>query len=295
MTMLATIVIAALAAEPSSPLEAFEQAWVKGDVKSALGKVSDNATFVFVMDPSDILNKKVPDQTFNGKDEISGLLWSFLPGLSLTPGERTTDKALTRYPAKLSYPWLKRLGVAEANAQVEARVGTDGRINWLKLALSPEDAAIAAPQLAEQNKAVVRHFLDEVNKKNFSVVDEVLLPSFVQHSVVAVSPGRQGVADLYVALKSAFPDFHFDVDDMVAEGNRVAVRMTGRYTHKGEYMGVAPTGKAVVLLKMDFFAFVNGKCTEHWDSADRYGLLQQLGVVPKISRFNELPGYDGFR
>ena len=57
----------------------------------------------------------------------------------------------------------------------------------------------------------------------------------------------------------------------------------------------APTGKAVVLLKMDIFRFVNGRCVEHWDSADRLGLLQQLGMVPKISRWDSMPGYEGFR
>lgn len=292
--MLAPLLFAVLAAEPS-PVEAFEKAWVQGDLKSALARVSDSATFVWVMDPSDLLNKKVQDQTFQGKDEIGGFLSSFLPGLKFEPGERAGDQARTTYSARLSYPWLKRLGVAEGTLNVEVRLGSDGRIQWMKLSLSPEDAAIAAANVGEQNKAVVRHFLDEVNKKNFSVVDEVLLPSFVQHSVVAASPGRQGVVDLYHALKKAFPDFRFDVDDMVAEGNRVAVRMTGRYTHKGEFLGVPPTGKAVVLLKMDFFAFVNGRCSEHWDSADRLGLLQQLGALPRVEKFNQLPGYDSFR
>jgi predicted ester cyclase len=292
--MLTSVLIAVLAAD-ATPVEAFEQAWVKGDFKAAMTKVSDNATFVWVMDPGELLSKKVPDVTFNGRDEIVGFLWSFTPGLKLEASERTVEGNRQQYTARISYPWLKRLGLTEANLKVEARLGSDGRINWMRLALSPEDAAIAAPNLAEQNKAVVRHFLDEVNRKNFSVVDEVLTPSFVQHSVVAASPGRQGVADLYVALKAAFPDFRFDVDDMLGEGNKVAVRMTGRYTHKGEFLGVPPTGKAVVLLKMDIFAFVNGRCTEHWDSADRYGLLQQIGAVPKISKFNELPGYDSFR
>jgi steroid delta-isomerase-like uncharacterized protein len=288
------LIFSLLAAEPTA-LEAFERAWVQGDLKGALSKVSDNATVVWVMDPSDLLAKRVQDQTFRGKDEISGFLGSFLPGLKFEAGERTMEKARTTYAARIAYPWLKRLGVAEAGVNVEARTGPDGRIHWLKLALAPEDAAIAAPNLGEQNKAVVRHFLDEVNKKNFSVVEEVLSPSFVQHSVVAASPGRQGVVDLYHALQKAFPDFRFDVDDILAEGNRVAVRMTGRYTHKGEFLGVPPTGKAVVLLKMDFFAFVNGRCTEHWDSADRLGLLQQLGAIERVKRFNELPGYDSFR
>jgi predicted ester cyclase len=293
--MLAGLLFTVLAAEPTS-LEAFEQAWAKGDLKAALARFSDNATVVWVADPSDLLNKRVSDQSYQGKDEINGFLSSFHPGFKYEPGEKTGDSGRTTWAAKVAYPWLKRLGLPDgATLNAEARQGSDGRITWLKLALSAADAAIAVPNVGEQNKALVRHFLDEVNKKNFSVVEEVLLPSFVQHSVVATSPGRQGVVDLYNALKKGFPDFRFDVDDMIAEGNRVAVRMTGRYTHKGEFLGVAPTGKAVVLLKMDFFTFVNGRCSEHWDSADRLGLLQQLGAIERVQKFNEMPGYDSFR
>ena len=199
------------------------------------------------------------------------------------------------YPAKLAYPWLKALGVEEGHALVEVAFASDGKLASLKLSLSTEDGAKAVAALPEQNKNRVRRYIDEVNKKNFAVVDEVLLPTFVQHSVVAVSPGREGLVQLYRELQAAFPDFNFAIDDLIADGDRVAVRMTGRYTHKGEYLGVAPTGKAVVLLKMDIFRFVNGRCVEHWDSADRLGLLQQLGVVPKLPRWDSLPGYEGFR
>ena len=178
---------------------------------------------------------------------------------------------------------------------VEVAFASDGKVASLKLSLSPEDGAKAVAAQPEQNKNRVRKYIDEVNKKNFAVVDEVLLPSFVQHSVVAVSPGREGLAQLYRELQAAFPDFNFAIDDLIAEGDRVAARLTGRYTHRGEYLGVAPTGKAVVLLKMDIFRFVNGRCVEHWDSADRLGLLQQLGMVPKIPRWDSLPGYEGFR
>ncbi len=283
------------AASHADTAQRFERAWASGDVAKALEQVSDNARFTLVMDPSDPLSKRVPDQTFEGKVELGGLLASYLPGLVLEPGERATNGARLTYPARIAYPWLKRLGLEQAQASVEVGFGSDGRIATLRLALSPEDAARAVAALPEQNKAVVRRYYDEVNKKNFAVVDEVLLPSFVQHSMVAASPGREGVAALYRELAVAFPDFNFALDELIAEGNQVAVRMTGRYTHKGEFLGIPPTGKAIHLLKMDIFRFVNGRCVEHWDAADRLGLLQQLGVVPKLPRWNDLPGYEGFR
>lgn len=292
MTPLALLL---MTAAPAETAQAFERAWTGGDVAKALRHVSDNARFTFVMDAADPLSKRVPDQSFEGKGPIGGLLSSFLPGLTLEPGERAVGDGRLSYPARLAYPWLKRLGLEHAQANVEVGLASDGRIASLRLSLSPEDSARAVSALAEQNKAVVRRYYDEVNKKNFAVVDEVLLPSFVQHSMVAVSPGREGVAALYRELAAAFPDFHFALDSLIAEGNDVAVRMTGRYTHKGEFLGIPPTGKAISLLKMDVFRFVNGRCVEHWDAADRLGLLQQLGVVPRLPRWNYLPGYEGFR
>lgn len=295
--MASSIVIALLVfgAAPPETLQGFERAWAAGDVSKALAHVSDNARFTFVMDPGDALSKRTGDQTFDGKSAIAGLLHSFLPGLTLEPGERAASEGRVTYPVRLAYPWLKRLGLESAQGTIEAAFASDGRIASLRVSLSPEDAARAAAALPEQNKGVVRRYYDEVNRKNFAVVDEVLLPTFVQHSMVAVSPGREGVRHLYLELQAAFPDFHYALDELIAEGNQVAVRMTGRYTHQGAFMGIAPTGKAVTLLKMDVFRFVNGRCVEHWDAADRLGLLQQLGVVPKLPRWNQLPGYEGFR
>lgn len=291
-----SVLLLALAADGSpSALEKFERAWVAGDVAAAVAQCSDNARFTWAMDPSDFLSKKVADQTFEGKAQVAGFLGTFLPGLRFEPGERTVTPGRASYPVKLQYPWLKSLGVDEGHATVEVAFAPDGKLASLKLSLSPDAGARAVLALPEQNKNRVRKYIDEVNKKNFSVVDEVLMPTFVQHSVVAISPGREGLVQLYRELQVAFPDFNFAIDDLIAEGDRVAARMTCRYTHKGEFMGVAATGKAVVLLKMDIFRFVNGRCVEHWDSADRLGLLQQLGMVPKIPRWDSMPGYEGFR
>lgn len=290
-----SVLLLVLSAEPTS-LEKFEKAWVANDIPAAMAQVSDNARFTWVMDPSDFLSKKVPDQTFEGRVQVAGFLTSFLPGLRFEPGERTASPGRASYSAKLAYPWLKGLGVEEAQATIEVGFASDGKLANVKISLSPEHSVKAIAALPEQNKNRVRRYMDEVNKKNFAVVDEVLLPSFVQHSMVATSPGREGLKTLYLDLQKAFPDFNFSIDDLIAEGDRVAARITGRYTHKGEFLGVAPTGKAVVLLKMDIFRFVNGRCFEHWDSADRYGLLQQLGATPKgTPRWDSMPGYEGFR
>ena len=78
----------------------------------------------------------------------------------------------------------------------------------------------------------------------------------------------------------AFPDVHFTIDDLIAEGERVVIRWTVTGTHKGELQGIAPTGKHVTVTGMVMSRFVKGKVEEDWINFDALGLLQQLGVVP---------------
>jgi C-1 hydroxylase len=83
-------------------------------------------------------------------------------------------------------------------------------------------------------------------------------------------------------FRRAFPDGRMTIEDMVAEGDRVATRKTFRGTHRGELMGIPPSGKAVAIGLMDFVRLVDGKVVESWNAADDLGLLQQLGVLAPI-------------
>ena len=100
----------------------------------------------------------------------------------------------------------------------------------------------------EQNKALYRQFVEEVfNRGNTSAIDELVAPDFVEHEELppGVPSGREGVKQLSIMLRSAFPDLKATIDDILAEGDKVAARMTWRGTHKGEFMGIPPTGKSV--------------------------------------------------
>jgi steroid delta-isomerase-like uncharacterized protein len=81
---------------------------------------------------------------------------------------------------------------------------------------------------------------------------------------------------------TAFPDIQFTTEDMIAEGDTVAVRRTFRGTHKGSLMGIPPTGKQVTTTMMTFNRIANGKIVEGWNNVDDLGLLQQLGVIPAL-------------
>lgn len=136
---------------------------------------------------------------------------------------------------------------------------------------------------SEQNKALVREMMEEVfNRGNMSRLDEFMAPDFVEHEELppGIPPGREGVKQLPTMLHSAFPDFKVTIDDMVAEGDKVVIRQTWSGTHKGEFMGVPPTGKNVSFQVIDIIRVAGGKVVEHWGQMDNMGLMQQLGAIP---------------
>ena len=81
-------------------------------------------------------------------------------------------------------------------------------------------------------------------------------------------------------FRSAFPDFKATIDDIIAEGDKVVIRQTFSGTHKGEFMGIAPTGKRVSFGVMDIVRIAGGKFVEHWGQMDSMGMMQQLGAIP---------------
>jgi steroid delta-isomerase-like uncharacterized protein len=135
----------------------------------------------------------------------------------------------------------------------------------------------------EQNKALVRRMVDELfNKGNISLVDELFAPDFVERE--ELPPGlprdREGVKLLTSMLRSAFPDFKAVIEDTLAEGDKVVVRHTWSGTHKGEWMGMPPTGKSISIGVIDIVRVADGKFVEHWGQMDSMGMMVQLGAVP---------------
>jgi steroid delta-isomerase-like uncharacterized protein len=141
--------------------------------------------------------------------------------------------------------------------------------------------------MSEENKALVRRAYDELaNEGNLAVADETFAPNFVRHDLAAAQDvvGPEGVKQFIAAFRGAFPDLRFTIEDMVAEGDKVAVRSTFRGTHKGQYQGIAPTGKQVTFAGINIYRAAGGRVTEAWALADGLGLMQQLGVIPAMGQ-----------
>ncbi len=127
-------------------------------------------------------------------------------------------------------------------------------------------------------KDTVTRLYDEVfNAARPEVADQIVAPAFVVHGTPRTDArGPEAIKATERLLRAAFPDLHFTLDDMIAEGDRVAVRWSMRGTHRAEFMGVPATGRQVCLQACVIFRIENGCIAELWPVIDHAGLLQQL-------------------
>ena len=137
----------------------------------------------------------------------------------------------------------------------------------------------------ESNKATAKRFVDEViNGGNLALIDELLAADFVDHGEQpGVPPTREGAKAFITMLRTAFPDLHATVEDVIAEGDKVVQRTTAHGTMKGAFAGMPPSGKSATWRQVHIIRFANGKQVEHWAVVDQLSMLQQLG-------FAEAPG-----
>jgi predicted ester cyclase len=136
---------------------------------------------------------------------------------------------------------------------------------------------------AEQNKEVIRRLFDEFyNGGNMDVVDELFHANSIVHDPnTGDRLGAEVHKERHQAQLAVTPDFHMTLDDMVADGDKVAYRWTCRGTDNGVgFMGRPPTGISVAFSGMTVARFVDGKIIEAWHNYDMIRLLQQLGVIP---------------
>lgn len=138
----------------------------------------------------------------------------------------------------------------------------------------------------EENKALMRRFYEEVfNQRNLAAIDDFIAPNFVNHS--ATQLGMTGgdldhVKQFLTMILQTFPDLRYTVEDVIAEGDKIAARLTISGTQQGAFMGIPATGKHAVVSDIEIFRIAGGKALECWVQVDFLGLLQQLGVVPPM-------------
>jgi steroid delta-isomerase-like uncharacterized protein len=133
-------------------------------------------------------------------------------------------------------------------------------------------------------KAALRRFVDATNSGDAELisqtVDEVFEPDVQISTPLPVgATGALAIKEVFTTLLGAYPDLRIQVDDLIEEGDKVVARQTVTGTHRGEYMGLAPTGKPVAYNEIFIFRYVDGRIAETWGVVDVLSQMKQLGLI----------------
>ena len=132
----------------------------------------------------------------------------------------------------------------------------------------------------KKNMEMFRIVVEEgFNKGNLAALDDLFAADYQEHQF-DMGPTLDGMKQDITFLRSAFPDFHLAIEDMVASEDQVWARMTGTGTNRGPFMG-PPTGKTIKVTVFDVLRFKDGKISDHWGVPDRFAVMHQLGLIPQ--------------
>jgi steroid delta-isomerase-like uncharacterized protein len=144
----------------------------------------------------------------------------------------------------------------------------------------------------EAHKKLVRLYFEAFNAGEGSVFDQIIADGFEVHAIHRAtiwmggkSTGPASCKSAASALRAAWPDGHVSIGDMMVDGDRVIAIWTFHGTHKGSFLGIAPTNRHVRYSGINIFRVADGRLAEGWDMVDRLGMWQQLGVLPETSEF----------
>lgn len=157
-------------------------------------------------------------------------------------------------------------------------------MTFLLLAMGFNSFAHAQANTKEEKKnlAVNKRFFNEVvNQGKLDLIDELFSPDFVEHEAFpGLQPNREGVKQFFRMFRQAFPDVKFKLEFTFAKDDKVVSYITISGTHKGEFMGMAASGKQINIKAIDIVRFKDGKAVDHWGVTDAMAMMEQLGAIP---------------
>ncbi len=147
--------------------------------------------------------------------------------------------------------------------------------------LTTQDPGTSDAAILERNKALVRRVIDEIFLHGSpNAVDELLDDAFVGHGGGPGIAGRDGMKAVIERVSKGLAEATMTIDDVIAEGDRVAVRLTSHAVQVGPFMGLPPSGMPYTIGEIHIFRVRDGKVVEHWHEADFLGMMRQLGALP---------------
>ena len=132
----------------------------------------------------------------------------------------------------------------------------------------------------ETQKMIERIPLEVINNGKFELIDQLYATDYVEHTPPqGVAPTREGFKQTAIALKKAFPDLRYTIEDVIESGDKIVHRLTASGTMKADFLGMPATGKHATWTEIHIGRVVNGRLTEHWGVIDQLPMLIQLGVI----------------
>lgn len=134
----------------------------------------------------------------------------------------------------------------------------------------------------EENKAIAKRFIEEVFvKQDEAAADQLAAPDFTPHSWGHIGPGIENLKQAQRRVSAGLSDAQMKVEDIIAEGDKVVVRLSSHARHSGDFMGMPASGRDYTIPEIHIFRIEDGKVAEHWREADMLGLMQQIGAMDK--------------
>ncbi|HZR98274.1 MAG TPA: ester cyclase [Chloroflexota bacterium] len=140
-----------------------------------------------------------------------------------------------------------------------------------------------------ENEAIIRGWFQAFNDRDWPAEAAVHAADFVAHVPGAPPLDNEAWKAFIAAFVAGFPDFRLTIEDVIAAGDRVAVRWVFQGTHQGEFHGVPPAGRPVSVAAMEVNRMADGKVAEHWVLLDLLGLMQQVGAIPAPGAGGQAP------
>jgi hypothetical protein len=137
----------------------------------------------------------------------------------------------------------------------------------------------------EQARSITRRLFEEAfNGGRLEAIDELVAPDAVEHESLPIATGemRTDLRAWLTALRQAFPDYHVELEDVIAEGDRIVVRQCITGTNTGPLLGMPATGRRVCIEAIDILRIADGVVVEHWGIADGTTMVRQLGLVGAV-------------
>ena len=137
----------------------------------------------------------------------------------------------------------------------------------------------------ETQKMIERIPLEILNNNKFELIDELYATNYVEHTPQpGVAPTREGTKQTLIALKKAFPDLRYTIEDVIDSSDKIVHRLTASGTMKADFLGMPATGKHATWTEIHIGRVANGRLTDHWGVIDQLSMLVQLGVIESPAR-----------